>query len=492
MSIYIWKPVVVSDMQWPCKEGFHVPLQSEWAWLYTMWNTMWLWTTSNWTNMEKYLKLPYIWIRKSTDSTTSDQWTNARYWSSSPYTNTTHAYVLYLASNGINTTAAVYRNYWCGIRAFSDVAVQPDDTRTVLYQWTGNAGVYHNTTLWIISISSDWNTWITIADKNEWATTVYNNWDTLSEANCWKYYQRWNNYWFAWTWSITTSSSQVNASTYWPLNYYNSSTFIYRSSSPYWWDSSWNNNLRWWTSQWTSTINKEVKNIYVWVDEELPYLCFTSGYSNSQVTLSKNWSPTAVTLETSTDCEIWSPYTIWSTITLTSGNKVYFRNTSETDTWFSTSTTNYYRFTMSGIIYASWDVNFLLNKNSTATVSTYCFCNLFNWCGAMITPPRLTATTIWAYCYRGMFNWCASLNTLPELPATTLYDQCYQWMFQSCSSIKLSTSQTWEYQTEYRIPTAWTWTAWTNSLNNMFNQTWWTFTWTPSINTTYYTSNTVV
>jgi hypothetical protein len=26
----------------------------------------------------------------------------------------------------------------------------------------------------------------------------------------------------------------------------------------------------------------------------------------------------------------------------------------------------------------------------------------------------------------------------------------------------------------------------------MFTSTWWTFTWTPSINTTYYTSNTVV
>jgi hypothetical protein len=26
----------------------------------------------------------------------------------------------------------------------------------------------------------------------------------------------------------------------------------------------------------------------------------------------------------------------------------------------------------------------------------------------------------------------------------------------------------------------------------MFSSTWWTFTWTPSINTTYYTSNTVV
>jgi hypothetical protein len=65
-------------------------------------------------------------------------------------------------------------------------------------------------------------------------------------------------------------------------------------------------------------------------------------------------------------------------------------------------------------------------------------------------------------------------------------------MFRNCSKIKLSTTQTWEYQTEYRIPTTWTWTSWSSSLSNMFTSTWWTFTWTPSINTTYYTSNTVV
>ena len=88
------------------------------------------------------------------------------------------------------------------------------------------AWIYHNSDLWLISLSSDWSTWLTIADKNLWATTVYNDGDTLSEANCGKYYQRWNNYGFPFTWSVTTSHTQVNASTYWPWNYYSSSTFI--------------------------------------------------------------------------------------------------------------------------------------------------------------------------------------------------------------------------------------------------------------------------
>lgn len=96
-------------------------------------------------------------------------------------------------------------------------------------------------------------------DKNLWATTVWNSGDTLSEANCWKYYQRWNNYWFPRTWTVTTSSTQVDASTYWPWNYYSSSTFITRSSSPYRWDTTDNWNLRWWVT-WVVTLDNVISN----------------------------------------------------------------------------------------------------------------------------------------------------------------------------------------------------------------------------------------
>lgn len=63
-------------------------------------------------------------------------------------------------------------------------------------------------------------------------------------------------------------------------------------------------------------------------------------------------------------------------------------------------------------------------------------------------------------------------------------------MFQSCTKIKLSSTQTEEYTVEYRIPSSGTATTGTNSLNNMFAYTGGTFTGTPSINTTYYLSNT--
>ena len=319
----------------------------------------------------------------------------------------------------------------------------------------------------------------------------------------------------------------------------------------------------------------KVKKIFVW-DKQVrpvipPYLCFTANTANSTVQLTKTGSPTAVTLETSTDGSNWTTYTIWTTITLSNiWDKVYRRNTSTTDTWFSLGYSNRYQFAMTGSIAWSWDVNYLLNKNSTTTVSSNCYYNLFYWCTSLTTSPQLPATTLaeycycymfywctwltnapslpatilvndcytlmfqnctslttapqlpattlaeWCYnsmfqwctwlttaptlpsttlakyCYISMFDWCTNLTTLPKLPATTLIAGCYSSMFYWCSKIKLSGTQTWEYQTAYRIPTTWTGTTANYALDSMFASTWWTFTWTPTINTTYYTSNTVV
>lgn len=96
-------------------------------------------------------------------------------------------------------------------------------------------------------------------------------------------------------------------------------------------------------------------------------------------------------------------------------------------------------------------------------------------------------------CYRSMFRGCTSLTSAPELPATTLTAYCYKSMFYGCKNIKLSTTQTDEYQTAYRIPTSGTVTTVPSfALDSMFTNTGGTFTGTPSINTTYYTSNTVV
>lgn len=323
-------------------------------------------------------------------------------------------------------------------------------------------------------------------------------------------------------------------------------------------------------------------------------LCFTA-VTNCTVKLTKNWTPTSVTLQYSTDESNWRTYTIGSDIALNAWWKIYFRNTSETDTWFSTNNSNYYKFVISWSVSASGDVTSLLNKNWTDTLSSSCLArlfeyntwlttppelpstnlasncygymfrsctwlttapelpatnlesscyysmfssswlitppklpatilksscyeNMFSWCSSLTTCPSLPATTLasscyvtmfrectsltacpslpatttYLMCYYFMFYWCTNLTTLPKLPTTSLEQMCYEWMFNWCTKIKLSTSQTGSYQTAYRIPPTWTGSTGYNSLNDMFTNTWWTFTWTPSINTTYYTSNTLV
>lgn len=223
-------------------------------------------------------------------------------------------------------------------------------------------------------------------------------------------------------------------------------------------------------------------------------LCFTANTAGSTVRLGvRYWSPTAVNLEISTDWSTRTDYTIWNTITLSSiWDKVYMRNKNETTTIFS-SINNYYGFFMSWSISASWDITYLVNKNGTDTLSGgYTFYQLFASCSALTTPPKLPATNLQAECYEYMFDACTNLIWIPELPATDLPARCYNNMFVNCSSIKISTTQNWEYQNGYRIPIIWIWTEAFWSLNNMFSGTWWTFTWTPTINTTYYTSNTVI
>ena len=128
------------------------------------------------------------------------------------------------------------------------------------------------------------------------------------------------------------------------------------------------------------------------------------------------------------------------------------------------------------------------------TLANNCYDNMFYGCTSLTTALSLPATTLAKYCYTGMFDGCTALTTAPALPATTLAVGCYRNMFRDCSLIKLSATQTGEYQTAYRIPTSGTGTTANKALDAMFANTGGTFTGTPSINTTYYLSisNTVV
>ena len=246
-------------MQWPAPDGFHVPLNTEWQAVYNIWTALGGWS-SDWTNFWIALKLPFAGYRDRWDSKVFDHGSYGLYWSSTRY-DENYAYRLNFGSSNISLQSSGYRSNAYSVRCFKNSPIVPTSSWTKLY-WTSIEAwwIFWSSTDWLISLSSDWQTWITIADKNLWATTVWNGGDTLSEANCGKYYQRWNNYGFAWTWTVTTSSTQVNASAYWPWNYYSSSTFIKRISSPYGWDTSDNWNLRWWET-WVQIVSW---NLAIW------------------------------------------------------------------------------------------------------------------------------------------------------------------------------------------------------------------------------------
>ncbi len=104
--------------------------------------------------------------------------------------------------------------------------------------WVG-PGIYHHTVMGLLSYSSDGENRITIADKDIGQEVT---WDWC--PNC---YQRWNNYAFEYPWSwVTTSSTRVDASAYWPSTY-DSSTFI-TSEEALDWDTSGNADLWGWVT----------------------------------------------------------------------------------------------------------------------------------------------------------------------------------------------------------------------------------------------------
>lgn len=104
-----------------------------------------------------------------------------------------------------------------------------------------------------------------IMDRNLWATTTW-KWLAAPISSNGYYYQYWNNYGFKDGGLITTSSILVDASWYWPWNYYNSWGFVVNSVAPYWWDISDNLNLWWWS--WDTWNNR-----WSWTDEDRQWPC---------------------------------------------------------------------------------------------------------------------------------------------------------------------------------------------------------------------------
>ena len=186
------------------------------------------------------------------------------------------------------------------------------------------------------------------------------------------------------------------------------------------------------------TINKLIANsINITTGPKCDALCFTAQEANSVVGMTANGEAPMVSLEYSTDGNTWSPFEVDSTtVTLANiGDKMYVRATSTGNIRMSSSYSDYNQFLMMGKISASGNVNTLLEQNGNATLTEWCYFNMFQNCASLTSAPELPATTLTFGCYQQMFYNCTSLTTAPELPATTLADECYDGMFQSCKSL---------------------------------------------------------
>ena len=235
--------MIISDMKGPCENGFHIPLNTEWQAIIAALTSLGL---TWWENFSKYLKIPLAGARHNTNSNVEAQG-ETWYLASASAQSDSDCYYVEFDSSDV-WVDSISKAYWFSLRAKKDSPVAPTRIWTTLYEGENFAWIYWSESLWLISISADWVNWITISDKNFWATEDWSEWDELSEANCGWYFQRWNNHWFSWTWAVANTNTKTDASSYWPLNYYSWESFI---KSSWDWSTEVNNNLRWWVTQQT-------------------------------------------------------------------------------------------------------------------------------------------------------------------------------------------------------------------------------------------------
>lgn len=241
----------IEDMQWPCPSGWHIPSRTEMNNLLIFLRSCLNQQNIFPSDIVDLLFMPCAGsLRYETWTPSTSQGYGFRYWTSTPNDASMGNYFYWNNSWWSSSSYPLTISYtgstcWFSIRPFKNTAVIPDSTWTKLREsnlfqiwWSESEG--------IISYTSDWwTTWNSISDKNLWATTVYHSTDTLTEANCWKFYQWGNNYGFPFTWATKTTTLLASPIGYWPWNYYNSDEFILSSNNGGWLVNP-IQNLRWW------------------------------------------------------------------------------------------------------------------------------------------------------------------------------------------------------------------------------------------------------
>jgi hypothetical protein len=227
--------VIHRDTQWPCPNGFHIGTKDEWQALVDALTTLWAYNVSN---IKTYLKIPDAYYLARSNGTKETRYWTVRMWMSTMTANNV-AWAWWIDENNLFVFQADKPGNGFSIRPFKDNPVAPDNTWTLITTW-----IYWSSTLWLISIQNG-NGWITISDKNLWATNVLDNW---------LFYQFWNNTWYTYNATPYVTSKPTLSDNYWPGNYYTGS-FVRVSSGNNWFNWT-DNNIWWWVTNgtWTDPV----------------------------------------------------------------------------------------------------------------------------------------------------------------------------------------------------------------------------------------------
>ena len=187
-------------------------------------------------------------------------------------------------------------------------------------------------------------------------------------------------------------------------------------------------------------------------------LRFTAEASNSSVQLTAVGSAPAVTLIKSFDGVNWEDYTVGEVIDLPSiGDFVYLAAGEGGNETFGSSTSNYHKFVINGLVAASGDITSLISFDlEHTTLAAYCYNNMFYGCTGLTSAPELPATTLAANCYRNMFYGCTKLSLI-KVHFTAWGTQTSAWVSNvpSTGTFYKPSALPDEFSTD-RIPTGWT------------------------------------
>ena len=224
--------IIHRDTQWPCPNWFHIGTKDEWQALVDALTTLWAYDVSN---IQTYLKIPDAYYLARSNGNKETKYWKVRIWTSTMTANNV-AWCWWIDENSKIIFQEDKPGNAFSIRPFKDNSVAPDSTWSLIITW-----IYWSSTLWLISIQNG-NSWITISDKNLWATNVWDNW---------LFYQFWNNTWYTYSASPYVTSKPTLSDNYWPGNYYTGS-FVRVSSGNNWFN--WTvNNIWWWVTNGTWT-----------------------------------------------------------------------------------------------------------------------------------------------------------------------------------------------------------------------------------------------